>query len=77
MGGESSMAIKSSVLVKNQAGEVSLLVPLTADPLCRICVLCSCPDMSHISCWPHVWLSTLASCAACRRAAASLWCRVC
>ena len=39
MGGESSMAIKSSVLVKNQAGEVSLLVPLTADP--SVAFLCA------------------------------------
>ena len=40
MGGESSMAIKSSVLVQNQAGEVSLLVPLTADPpLSHLCAV--------------------------------------
>ena len=45
MGGESSMAIKSSVLVKNQAGEVSLLVPLTADP--SVAFVCCAAALTH------------------------------
>ena len=45
-------------------------------PLCRICVL-RATLTHHSPAGPHAWLSTRASCAVCRMAAASLWCEVC
>ena len=47
MGGQASLAIRSSVLVKNRAGEVSLLVTLTADH--SVACVCRAAALTHHS----------------------------